>query len=138
MSTAATAKSPGQLFGLVFGAVYVLVGLLGFVGPLVTEGTGVDPDTLLGIFGINPLHNVAHLLVGALLLIGSRRATTAKTVNLVVGVVYLLLAILGFAGGVIVDDLINNNAADSVLHLATAVLAIYFGTAGSEVRMATA
>ena len=137
MSTAATAKSPGQLFGLVFGAVYVLVGLLGFVGPLVTEGTGGDPDTLLGIFGINPLHNVAHLLVGGLLLIGSRTAATAKTVNLVVGVVYLLLAILGFAG-VIVDDLINNNPADSVLHLATALLAIYFGTAGSAVRTATA
>ena len=138
MSTAANAKTPGQLFGLVFGAVYVLVGLLGFVGPLVTEGTGGDPDTLLGIFGINPLHNVAHLLVGALLLIGSRSAATAKTVNLVVGVVYLVLAILGFAGGVIVDDLINNNPADSVLHLATALLAIYFGTAGSAVRAATA
>lgn len=138
MSTAVSTKTPGQLFGLMFGAVYVLVGLIGFVGPLVTEGTGGDPDTLLGIFGINALHNVAHLLVGGLLLIGSRTAATAKTVNLVVGAVYLLLAILGFAGGLIVEDLIANNAADSVLHLATAILAIYFGTAGSGVRAATA
>jgi hypothetical protein len=39
---------------------------------------------------------------------------------------------------VIVDDLINNNPADSVLHLATALLAIYFGTAGAGIRAATA
>jgi hypothetical protein len=132
MSTAATAKTPGQLFGTVFGGVYVLVGILGFIGPLVSD------EKLLGIFGVNTAHNVAYLLVGALLLIGARTAATAKTVNLIVGVVYLLLAILGFAGGVIVDDLLNNNPADSVLHLATALLAIYFGTAGSEVRTTSA
>jgi hypothetical protein len=132
MSTAATAKTPGQLFGTVFGGVYVLIGILGFIGPLVSD------EKLLGLFGVNAVHNVAHLLIGALLLIGARTAATAKTVNLIVGVVYLLLAILGFAGGVIVDDLINNNPADSVLHLATALLAIYFGTAGAGIRAATA
>ena len=135
MSTArgatSTAKTPGQLFGLVFGTVYVLVGILGFIDPLVD-----DQDWLLGIFGITPLHNVAHLAVGALLLFGSRAPDTARMVNLVVGVVYLLLGILGLFGILIEDGQaidLNNNAADTVLHFGTAALALYFGTAGSGV-----
>jgi len=73
---AGTTKTPGQLFALVFGAVYVLIGILGFIDPLVSSD-----DKLLGIFGISALHNVAHLAVGALLLIGSRapdRATATQ------------------------------------------------------------
>jgi Domain of unknown function (DUF4383) len=135
MSTAGTAKTPGQLFGLVFGAVYVLVGILGFIDPLVS-----DDDKLLGIFGITPLHNVAHLAVGALLLFGSRAPDTARMVNLVVGVVYLLLGVLGLFGILIEDGQaldLNNNAADTVLHFATAALALYFGTAGSGVARTT-
>ena len=132
---AGTAKTPGQLFALVFGAVYVLVGILGFIDPLVS-----DDDKLLGIFGITPLHNVAHLAVGALLLFGSRAPDTARMVNLVVGVVYLLLGILGLFGILIEDGQaidLNNNAADTVLHFGTAALALYFGTAGSGVARTT-
>ena len=135
MSTAGTAKTPGQLFGLVFGAVYVLVGILGFIDPLVN-----DQDRLLGIFGNSPLHNVAHLAVGALLLFGSRTPDTARMVNLVVGVVYLLLGVLGLFGILIEDGQaldLNNNAAGTVLHFATAALALYFGTAGSGVARTT-
>ncbi len=132
---AGTTKTPGQLFALVFGAVYVLIGILGFIDPLVSSD-----DKLLGIFGISALHNVAHLAVGALLLIGSRAPDTARMVNLVVGVVYLLLGVLGLFGiliesGQAID--LNNNAADTVLHFATAALALYFGTAGSGVGRTT-
>ena len=131
---AGAAKTPGQLFTLVFGAVYVLVGMLGFIDPLVN-----DQDKLLGIFGVNGLHNVAHLAVGALLLIGSRTPDTARMVSIVVGAVYLLLGIFGLFGVLIEDGQaldLNNNAADVVLHFATAALALYFGTAGSGVRRA--
>jgi len=129
---AGSAKTPGQLFALVFGAVYVLVGILGFIDPLVD-----DQDKLLGIFGVNGLHNVAHLAVGALLLFGSRAPDTARLVNLVVGIVYLLLGVLGLFGILIEEGQgldLNNNPADTALHFATAALALYFGTAGSGVR----
>src|SRR6186997_1525164 len=78
-------NSPNRIVATVFGAVYVLVGLLGFavtggVGFIATEG-----GLLLGIFEVNPLHNIAHLLIGAALLIaGIVSATAAKTVNIVV------------------------------------------------------
>jgi hypothetical protein len=132
---ARSAKTPGQLFALVFGAVYVLVGILGFIDPLVD-----DQDKLFGIFGVNGFHNVAHLAVGALLLFGSRAADTARLVNLVVGIVYLLLGVLGLFGILIEEGQsldLNNNPADTALHFATAALALYFGTAGSGVRRTT-
>jgi hypothetical protein len=127
MATVARGKTPGQLFALVFGVVYLLVGLLGFV---------MDP--ILGIFEVNVLHNIAHLAVGALFLVGSGSPSMAKTVNLIVGVVYLLLAVLGFAG-ILVEDLLDANASDHVLHLVTGAAALYFGTAGATAgRPATA
>lgn len=131
MSTAAGTRTPAQLFGLAFGIVYLVVGLVGFA---ITgfDNFASETDEKLLVFAINPLHNVAHLGVGALLLIGSGRHDTAKSINLVVGIVYLLLGILGLAGGVVVEDLLNNNSADTFLHLATAALAIYFGTAGAS------
>jgi Domain of unknown function (DUF4383) len=122
-------RTAGQLFALIFGAVYVLVGILGFIGPLVPGGK------LLGIFGINPLHNVVHLAVGALFLLGSTSAAMAKTINLVVGVIYLLVGILGLFN-VLVPGLIANNGADTGLHLVTGALALYFGTAGARTRSA--
>jgi uncharacterized protein DUF4383 len=118
MATATSAKTPAQTFALLFGAVYVVVGILGFL---------MDP--ILGIFDVNLLHNIAHLLVGGLFLIGSRTPSGAKQISLIIGVVYGLLAILGFVN-VIVVDLLDANLADDFLHLATAVVALYFGTQG--------
>jgi len=114
----------------VFGIVYVLVGLLGFIGPLAREGL------LLSIFGINALHNIVHLAVGALFLFGSTSPAQAKTINLVVGIVYLLVGVLGLFG-LLVPGLIANNGADTGLHLVSGALALYFGTAGAG-RTATA
>jgi hypothetical protein len=118
MATAVGTKTPAQTFALVFGAVYVLVGILGFV---------MDP--ILGIFEINLLHNIAHLAVGGLFLYGSKSAAGAKQISLIIGVVYGLLAILGFLN-VLVPDLLDANTADDFLHLATAAVALYFGTTG--------
>jgi hypothetical protein len=129
-TTATGNRSNAQLFALGFGVVYLAVGLIGFA---ITgfDDFAKESDKSLLIFDINPLHNIAHLGVGALLLAGSRSHDAAKSINLMVGVVYLLLAILGFAGGILIEDLLNNNMADTFLHLATAALAIFFGTAGA-------
>ena len=127
MSTAASSKSPAQMFALVFGVVFLLIGILGFI-------IADDANKIFGIFEVNLLHNIAHLAVGALFLVGSGKHATAKQVNLIIGIVYGLLAILGLAN-VVVDTpggLLDANDADDFLHLATAVLALYFGTAGAE------
>lgn len=126
MSTRATkAKSPAQIFALAGGVAFLLIGILGFI--LAPDGG----DKLFGVFEVNLLHNIVHLAVGAFLLVGSSTHVRAKQVNLIVGIVYGIVAILGFPD-ILVNKLLDANAADDFLHLATAVLALYFGTAGAE------
>lgn len=128
MATAA-AKTPAQMFGLVFGAVYVLVGIAGFF--VADSFTGGQASDKLIFFPVNHVHNIVHLAIGGALLFGSTRADLARSVNLIVGIVYALVAVLGFLE-VITPELINDrDVADDFLHLATAILAIYFGTAGA-------
>ena len=93
---------PVQRFAQVFGAVYVLVGLLGFAFTGFANFAATSDDKLL-LFGVNPLHNIVHLVVGALGL---------------------------FINGSSDLNLLNLNQPDNVLHLASAALGLYFGLAG--------
>lgn len=120
-------ETMAQTFGLAFGAVYVLVGIVGF---FVTAGVGFaasEGDKLFGLLELNPLHNVVHLLIGGFLIVGSGTALGARAVNSLVGLVYLVVGVVGFA---LVDksgNLIAVNIWDNVLHLATAVVALTLG-----------
>ena len=132
--------SPNRLLGTIFGAVYLLVGLLGFA---VTGGMGflaTKGGLLRGIFEVNPLHNIAHLLIGAALLIaGLSSVAAAKGVNTTVGAVYLLLGIVGlFLVGTDLNILALNTA-DHFLHLASAIVLLGVGLAAdTSTRAATA
>lgn len=125
--------SPNRLLATVFGAVYLLVGLLGFA---VTGGMGfisTQGGLLLGLFAINPLHNMAHPLIGAALLIaGLSGATAAKTVNTTVGAVYLLLGIVGFFIADTALNILALNTADHFLHLASAIVLLGAGLAADK------
>ena len=120
--------SPNRLVATIFGAVYLLVGLLGFaftggVGFVATQG-----GLILGIFEVNPLHNVAHLLIGAALLIaGLTRAAAAKAVNITVGAVYLLLGIVGFFLVGTGANILALNTPDHFLHLVSAIVLLGVG-----------
>lgn len=110
----------------VFGAVFVLIGLLGFV---------MNP--ILGLFGVNALHNIIHLLSGIVLLAAgfANHGAYARVTNQIFGVVYLLVTILGFLRIEAFINLLGMDAqgapvtADNVLHLLLAVvfLAVGFG-----------
>ena len=120
--------SPNRLLGVIFGAAYVLIGVLGFT---VTSGVGffaTKGGLLLGIFEVNIFHNVVHLLIGAALLIaGLSTVRAASTVNSVVGAAYL---VLGLAGLFLVGTALNIlalNVADNVLHFASAAVLLAVG-----------
>lgn len=121
-------SSPNRLIGVVFGAVYIVVGALGFavtggVSFLATQG-----GMLLGIFMVNPLHNVAHLLIGAALLVAGLVSTrAAKGTNTVVGAAYLLLGIVGFFLVGTAANILALNTFDHFLHLASALLLLAVG-----------
>jgi Domain of unknown function (DUF4383) len=133
-------NSPNRIVAIVFGAVYLLVGLLGFavtggVGFIATEG-----GMLLGIFQVNPAHNVAHLVIGAALLIaGIMTVAASKIVNTVVGGAYLLLGIVGFFLTGTAANILALNTADHFLHLASAIVLLGVGLgAERSARVATA
>lgn len=126
-------NSPNRLVATIFGAVYLLVGLLGFtatagVGFVATEG-----GLLLGVFAVNPLHNIAHLLIGAALLIaGIVSVNAAKTVNVIVGAAYLLLGIVGFFIAGTPANVLALNTPDHFLHLASAIVLLGTGLAAER------
>jgi hypothetical protein len=128
----ATRRSANVLVGYVLGAVYLLVGLLGFA---VTSGVGfaaTDGGSLLG-FEVNPLHNIVHLAVGAALVLAARQGPAAsRAVNTAVGGVYLLVGVLGLF---ILDSSANIlalNGADNVLHVASAAVLLGVGLAADR------
>jgi len=114
-----------QKLARVFGYVFVAVGVLGFV-PGVTSG-----GQLLGIFQVDTLHNIVHLLTGVLALVAASGAgTNARLYFQVFGVVYALVTVLGFLSGSVLGMV--TNGADNVLHLVIAAVALYVGFGKKE------
>jgi Domain of unknown function (DUF4383) len=123
--------SPAQRFALVFGLLYLVVGVAGFA---VTGGhpfAGTHHHTLV-IFAVNPLHNVIHVVLAAGWLAATPRHRTARLANLALGVVLGFVTVLGFVGGMGMLGMSGIADPDNFLHLATATLALYFGSVGAE------
>ena len=131
-------RSFAQLAGYAFGALYLLVGIVGFA---VTSGVGFvarDGELLFGLFEINPLHNVVHLLVGVALLWGATRGVnTARAVDTTVGVTYLLVGIVGLFMIDSAANVLAINAADNALHLVSAAVLLIAGLVGAPGATAT-
>jgi uncharacterized membrane protein HdeD (DUF308 family) len=123
--TGRLADSPNRLVGAIFGVVYLLVGLLGFfVTGFDNFADKANNESLLG-FEVNPLHNIVHLLIGAVLLAAAlRNRSSAKGANTFVGAVYLIVGIIGLFIANDTSDLniLSLNGADNVLHLASALV----------------
>src|SRR3954462_15795557 len=80
-----------KTMAVLFGVVFLLVGILGFV-PAVTKD-----EMLLGIFHVNTAHNAVHLLSGAIALFcGMTSVSASRMYFRIFGVVYALVAVLGF------------------------------------------
>jgi hypothetical protein len=112
---------------LIFGAVFVLIGVLGFV-------PGVAPDgMLLGLFHVNAAHNIVHLLSGACALCAGMTSVRASRMFFqAFGIVYGLVAVLGFVeGDRPIFGLIANNHADAWLHVLIAAVSLLLGFASA-------
>ncbi|MBW4623326.1 MAG: DUF4383 domain-containing protein [Cyanosarcina radialis HA8281-LM2] len=96
---------PGQQFALIIGIVFVLLGVAGFIPGLVQPPTA-DPDAvnlgvtngygyLLGLFPVNLIHNLVHLIVGLLGIIGSLSLGSARLYSGAFAISYWLIALMG-------------------------------------------
>jgi len=115
--------TPVQTAALVVGAVFLLVGILGFIPGITSDydqlsGAGHHSGAmLLGLFQVSVLHNIVHLLFGVAGLAAARAVATARTFLIAGGVIYLVLWIYGL----IIDkdsgaNFVPLNTADDWLH----------------------
>lgn len=105
----------------VLGVVLTLVGVLGFV----------LTDPLLGIFKIDPIHNIIHLASGLVAIAAvSMSEMYARWYLIAFGLVYGLVTILGFVEGDTVLGIITVNPADNYLHFAIAAVCLIVGFMG--------
>lgn len=87
-----TAQRVAQIVGWAF----VIIGIAGFfVTGMSMESDPEMAPKLLGLFPLNVLHNVVHLLFGVWGIVASRSHPSARTYDRVAGVAYLGLAVLG-------------------------------------------
>ncbi len=123
-------RSPLQMLTLVYGVVFLLVGVLGFIPGITSDFddlsfAGEDSTSeLLGVFQVSILHNVVHLLFGVVGLGAARAFDSSRTYMLGGGVLYLALFLLGIIGGL---DWLPANTADHWLHVALGVTMVGIG-----------
>ena len=129
-----------QRFAQIFGAVYLLVGIIGFIPPLLLGSlpagvVGPFAGLLLGLFAVNWFHSLAHFLIGTAGLATYRNHAAAKSYALALGIAYAGLFVLGLIFGLnFLGGLFPLNGADHVLHILTALIALgaYFASRGPE------
>jgi hypothetical protein len=125
-------RTPASAFAVVFGLTYLIAGLAGFAVTGFRGFTAMDGPRLLGLFMVNPMHNVVHLTLAAVWLVVARWHAAARIANAVIGTALGLVTILGFAHILMFLGIHSLGDPDNFLHLASATLALYFGTVGAE------
>lgn len=131
---AARSRPAVQTAAGVVGALFLLVGILGFIPGVTTNyGTmqfaGHDSQAMLfGIFQVSVLHNIVHLLFGVAGLAMMRSASAARAFLIGGGLIYLALWIYGLlVGHESAANFVPLNRADDWLHLGLGVGMIGLG-----------
>jgi hypothetical protein len=123
-----------QLAATVVGAVFLLVGIAGFIPGLTTRYDQMtfaghnSMAMLLGVFAVSTLHNIVHLLFGIAGLALARTASGARAYLVVGGIIYLVLWLYGL----LIQqgsnaNFVPFNTADNWLHLVLGVGMIALG-----------
>ena len=105
---------------MTLGVVFVLVGVLGFFpNPIVGAN---------GFFLANYTHDIVHLLIGVVMIIMAAQGESSAAMSMIIfGIVYALIAILGFVMTSPLLGLVTYNAADNWLHVVLAVVLLIAG-----------
>ncbi len=123
-TTIATRGWNADVLARIFGWIFIGVGILGFFpNPLVSYR---------GLFEVNTLHNLFHLVSGGILL-ASPYNNLSVTAMRVVGVIYAVVMIAGFISTNVMSWLAINQP-DNWLHLFLAAALLWAGYSMTEER----
>ncbi len=125
-------RSPAQVYALVIGATLTVAGIVGFFyNASFGSGSGTSRDAVLGILDVNGWHNVVHIASGAVGLLVARSYGSSRAYALVLGAVYLVVALLGFLAGDggEIFSLIPVNTEDNFLHVLIGIAGVGAGLA---------
>lgn len=144
ISGRSAARTSVQTAALVVGAVFLLVGIAGFIPGITTDydtlqfASHRSDAQLLGLFQVSILHNLVHLLFGVAGLVMARTASAARAFLVGGGVIYLVLWLYGlFIDHDSDANFVPLNTADNWLHLGLGLGMIALGAALSRGRTAT-
>ena len=125
-----------RTFALIFGIVFLIVGIGGFI-PGLTDHTATPHEDLtmtsgygheLGLFPINLLHNIVHIIFGLWGLLAYRSYSGARTYARGVAIIYAVFVVMGLIDGLNTTfGLVPLYGNDVWLHALLAVVAAYFG-----------
>jgi Domain of unknown function (DUF4383) len=116
-----------QIVALAFGVIYLAAGILGFL-PFLGGSYTQTNSALLGIFQINLLHNLVHVVIGIAGLAAASSTANSRTYGQIVGVLLLLLGVIGvFSANPL--GLVYLGGLDIALHLVSGAVLAYFGFA---------
>ena len=140
--TGRAGKTWPELLALAFGAIYLLIGIIGFFITGFDNFFGNEngqpahhvDENLLG-FMINPMHNVVHILIGAVGLALSRTLAGARTYGWLLAVGYGAAFVYGLIAVGEDWDFLNLNQADNVLHIVTAIIGLVMALGPVRDRM---
>jgi hypothetical protein len=143
--TRGTGRTNVQKAALAVGAVFLLVGVLGFIPGITTNydqlaAAGHESEAmLLGIFQVSVLHNIVHLLFGAAGIALARSISGARNYLIWGGAIYLVLWLYGmFIDHESPANFVPLNTADNWLHFILGVGMIALGLLLTRDRHRTA
>ncbi|HEV2748359.1 MAG TPA: DUF4383 domain-containing protein [Allosphingosinicella sp.] len=124
-----------RTFALIFGIVFLIVGAGGFIPGILQPGTPDPGLTMthgygheLGLFPVNTLHNIVHILFGVWGLMAYRSLGGARTYARGVAIIYAVFTVMGLIPGLNTSfGMVPLYGNDVWLHALLAAVAAYFG-----------